>query len=220
MPVRSLTVQLLRHRGSPIDDLILRAFGAVALVGIVWSLLDPTVAALTPFVLYTMWANGPHSPVLQGAYEPVLLLYGQLFSPLLIAVLGTAATVFVEWANYHIYARIRDTRTVGKLAGGRWARRVTGMFARRPFLTIVMCALGVVPYGVARCLSVLSRYPIARHLAATALGRFPRLWAIAALGVSLALPRSLLIAVVLVSFALAAALWLVGRRASLISQSA
>jgi len=84
----------------------------------------------------------------------------------------------------------------------------------------VLSALGLVPYGVTRCLSVLSRYPIARHLAATGIGRFPRLWVIAALGVSLSMPPSVLIAVVLLSLALAAALWFVGRRASLVSQSA
>ncbi|HKA60184.1 MAG TPA: hypothetical protein VKD28_16325 [Gemmatimonadales bacterium] len=220
MPSRSLAALLTRRRGSHIDNLILRTFGAVALLGILWSLLDPMAAALAPFVLYTMWANGPHSSVLQGAYEPVLLVYGQLFSPLLLAALGTAATVFIEWANYHIYARARDTRTVGRLTAGRLVQRVTALFARRPFLALVLSALGLVPYGVTRCLSVLSRYPIARHLAATGIGRFPRLWVIAALGVSLSLPPSVLIAVVLLSFALAAALWFVGRRASLVSQSA
>jgi uncharacterized membrane protein YdjX (TVP38/TMEM64 family) len=220
MPARSLAVAMLRRHGSRIDDLILRAFALVALLGIAGSLLDPTVAALAPFVLYTMWTNGPHSALLVGAYEPVLLLYGQLFSPLLIAALGTIATLFVEWANYHLYGRARDTRMMRKLTGGRWVQRLTRMFARVPFLTIALCALGVVPYTVARCLSVLSHYPLGRHLAATAVGRFPRLWAIAALGAPLAVPRSFLMVAVLLSLAVAALLWFLGCRAAVLPQSA
>ena len=220
MPARSLAVAMVRRHGSRIDDLILRAFAAVALLGILGSLIDPTVAALAPFVLYTLWMNGPHSALMVGGYEPVLLLYGQLFSPLLIAALGTIATVFVEWANYHLYGRARDTRVMRNVTGGRWVQRLTRMFARLPFLAIALCALGVVPYTVARCLSVLSRYPVGRHLTATAVGRFPRLWAIAALGTSLALPSSFLMVAVLLSLAVAASLWFLGRRASLLPQSA
>jgi uncharacterized membrane protein YdjX (TVP38/TMEM64 family) len=99
-------------------------------------------------------------------------------------------------------------------------QRRTRKFARRPFLVVVLCALGVVPYTLARCLSVLSHYPVERHLAATAVGRFPRLLAIAALGAPLAVPRSFLLTAVLFSFAVAASLWFLGRRASLVTQSA
>lgn len=220
MPIRSLAVAMVRRRGSPSDDLMLRAVGAVVLLGILLSLVDTTAAALTPFVLYSLLVNGPYSALLPAAYEPVLLLYGQLYSPLLIGVLGTIATLFIEWVNYHLYRLARDTRTVQSLTGGRWVQHLTRLFARLPFLAIVVCALGVVPYSVARCLSVLSRYPVGRHLLATAVGRFPRLWVIAALGAPLALPRSFLLGAVLFAIVFAAAAWLLGRRTSLVSQSA
>lgn len=220
MSVHSLAAGMVRRRGSHSDDLMIRAVGGIVVLGIVLSLLDPTAAALTPFALYTVLTNGPYSAVLPAAYEPVLLLYGQLFPPLLIGVLGTLATVFIEWVNYRLYGYARDTRTGRTLTGGPRVQRLARMFARFPFLAIVVCALGLVPYSVARCLSVLSRYPVNRHLIATAVGRFPRLWAIAALGVTLALPTSFLLGAVLFGFAFAAAAWLLGRRASLVSQSA
>lgn len=220
MSARSLALAMVRRRGSRVDDRLLRAIGAMALLGIVWSLLNPTVAAFTPLVLYTLWANGPHSPVLQGAYEPVLLLYGQLFSPLLVAAVGTAAIVLIESVNYRVYGKARDTRALRNLTGRRSVQHVTRMFARTPFLAIVICAIGIVPYWIARCLSVLSDYPLGRHLAATAVGRFARLWVIAALGAPLALPRSVLLGAMVLSLVIATALWLLGRRASLMSQSA
>lgn len=218
MSAHQFAVAMVRRRGSHADDLILRATAAVALLGIVGLLLNPTIAALTGFVLYTALTNGPYSAVLPAAYEPVLLLYGGLFPPLLIAALGTIATVFVEWVNYHLYAHVRDTRVVRNLNGKPLAQRVTRMFERRPFLAVVLCAFGVVPFTIARCLSVLARYPVWRHLTATAVGRFPRLLAIAALGVTLHLPGWVLLAGVLFSLLVAGFLWI--RRSSLVPQSA
>jgi uncharacterized membrane protein YdjX (TVP38/TMEM64 family) len=70
----------------------------------------------------------------------------------------------------------------------------------------------------------LSHYSIGRHLAATAVGRFPRLLAIAALGAPLALPHSFLLIAAVLSLTMTATVWLVARRRlmapSLISQSA
>ena len=40
---------------------------------------------LGSFVLTTLWVHGPWSPLLPAAYEPVLLLFGKLYPPLLIA---------------------------------------------------------------------------------------------------------------------------------------
>lgn len=140
MPIRSLAVAMVRRRGSRTDDLMVRAVGALVLLGIVLSLLDPTAAALTPFVLYTMLTNGPYSAVLPGAYEPVLLLYGQFFPPLLIAVVGTVATVFIEWVNYHLYGRARDTGIGRNLTSSRQVQRITRLFARLPFRSVLSCS--------------------------------------------------------------------------------
>jgi uncharacterized membrane protein YdjX (TVP38/TMEM64 family) len=218
MSVHSLAAQMVRRRGSHIDDVMLRAIAALVLLGIAGSLLNPTVAAMTVFVLYSVLVNGPYSAALPAAYEPVLMLYGQVFAPMLVGAFGTIAVVFAEWVNYHLYGHARDTSAVRKVTGGRLAQRVIRMFEQRPFLAIVICGLGVVPYWIVRCLSVVSRYPIERHLVATAVGRFPRLWAIAALGVTIGLPPWVLLATVLFSLIVAGSMWLV--RPTLVSQSA
>jgi hypothetical protein len=212
MPVRSLAAAMVRPRGSRSDDLILRAIAALALLGIVGSLLDPMLGALTSFVLYTLWTNGPYSAVLQGAYEPVLLLFGGMFPPLLIAALGTLATVFIEWVNYRLYAHARDSRAARSLTGGQVVQHVTRLFERAPFVAVALCALGIMPYTIARCLSVLSRYSVSRHLAATAVGRFPRLLAIAALGMTLSLPAWLVPAAVAFALAVASVIWFARHR--------
>ncbi len=198
---------LVRRRGTTTDDLMIRVTGALAASALVVALVVPAVAQLAPLALYTIWTNGPHSPVLNGAYEPVVMLYGRFFPPLLVGAVGTAATVFVEWINYHLYARAGETRILRKLRDSRWLTRLTVWYRRRPFGVVLFCALGPVPFWVARMLSALSGYSVPRHLAATALGRFPRLWLIAAIGQPLGIPTSWLVGLTVGSLVLAAAGW-------------
>ena len=40
------------------------------------------------FILTTLWVHGPWSPLLPAAYEPVLMVFGKLYPPLLIAAVG------------------------------------------------------------------------------------------------------------------------------------
>ena len=201
--------QLMRRRGSSTTDVLLRVSAALALLAIPISLLMPEGATLVPFVLFTLWTNGPLSPVLPASYEPVLMLYGKLYPPLLIAALGTAGIVFIEWVNYHVYAGGADLRAFRGLRDSRSVAWLTRTFQRSPFLTIVVCAIAPCPYWVARVLSVLAHYPLSRHLAATALGRFPRLWFFAVLSTPLAIPNSWLIGITVGSVAAGVLLFIV-----------
>ncbi len=211
MAFARLAALLRRRRGTRADDVMLRISGALALAALAAAVLVPVVVPLFPFVLYTIWTNGPHSPVLPASYEPVLMLYGRLYPPVLIGAAGTAATVFVEWVNYHLYTRAAELRTVRQLQDGRLVVRLRRLFARRPFFTVWLCSITPLPYWVARVLSVLAQYSKPRHLTATALGRFPKLWCIAALGEPLGLSIRWLVAASVAALGLAGALGLFAR---------
>jgi uncharacterized membrane protein YdjX (TVP38/TMEM64 family) len=166
---------------------VLRITGLVALVTLMLARAVPAVAGLVPFVLFTIWTNGPHSPVLFATYEPVLMLYGRLYPPILIGVLGTLGSVSVEYLNYHLYVKAADSRALRAVTQSRLVTVLGRWYARAPFLTIVTCALTPIPFWLARVLSAVTRYSLRRYLLATAVGRFPRLWFFAALG-TLAIP--------------------------------
>ena len=51
----------------------------------------------------TLWVHGPVSPFLPAAYEPVLMHYGTLYPPLVVAGIGTVANLVVEALNYVLY---------------------------------------------------------------------------------------------------------------------
>ncbi len=194
---------LARRRGDRATDAVLWAVALLGLAGIALTLLVPGAAALVLFAAFTVWTNGPHSPILPATHEPVLMLYGRLYPPWFVAALGTAAILLAEWINYHLYRHAADLPAFNGVRDRRAVRWAVRLFKRSPFAAIVVFAITPLPYWIGRVLSVLSGYPLSRHLAATAMGRFPRLWLFAALG-GLAIPTRWLVAVAIGSTVVAA----------------
>lgn len=142
----------------------------------------------------TLAAKGPYSLFLPLAYEPVLVVFGRLDPPLLVAAVGVAGTVAMEWVNYQCCRTVLAFRWAAGAQHTAAAERAVRWFGKRPFLTIALCALLPFPFGIVRIVSLLAGYPLGRHLVATALGRFPRYWSYAAVGAVLPIPNSLVIA--------------------------
>ena len=53
------------------------------------------MSAYALFLLITIVVNGPLSPVLPAAYEPILIYFGPLFGTFTTAALGTIGILFV-----------------------------------------------------------------------------------------------------------------------------
>jgi len=194
MVVTAIRAALTQQRyGSRQTDLLLRITAILSAAAIPATLFVPDIGTLMPFVLFSMWTNGPWSPVLPASHEPALMLYGRLYHPLLIGVLATVAVVLVEWINYHLYAAVSDLRALQGVRNCRTVTRLTRLFNRQPFTTVVVAAVTPVPFWIVRALAAAERYPLRRYLPATALGRFPRLCFFAALGTPLAVPDSWLV---------------------------
>jgi membrane protein DedA with SNARE-associated domain len=164
------------------------------------------------FLLVTVWVNGPISPLLPTTYEPILMLYGRLYRPLLVAIVGTAGTLYVELLNYYLYRQLTHTGPLQDAVTNRTARWLVTQFARAPFFSVWLAAFTPLPYWVVRFLSPMAGYPVSRHLWATALGRFPRLWFFAALGVWWRVDTRILLAITVLSIAVACVVWATKRR--------
>jgi membrane protein YqaA with SNARE-associated domain len=158
---------------------------------------------LAAFVLLTLWCHGPLSPLLPAAYEPVLLAYGQLLPPVLLAAIGGLAATAVEYLNYHLYRRLLHVHSIERLLRGRSTRRMVTLFSRQPFLTVWICVWSPLPDWGARVLAAHSGYPVFRYLLAVLLARLPRFWFLAAIGLHLQLSPGAAIAIVGGSVALA-----------------
>ncbi len=164
-------------------------------------------------VLVTVWVNGPLSPLLPATYEPILMLLGRVYSPALVAALGTIGILGVEYVNYQLYRRVLFIAKLRRVREGRLVRRVVSMFERAPFLTVWVVSLTPLPYWAIRFLSPLAGYPVERQLLATMLGRFPRLWFFAALGALWQVSAAVLFAISAASILLGLFAWTLRLRA-------
>src|SRR2546425_10007246 len=74
-------------------DRLLRVSGAGGLAGIFLVSFAPTLGELAVLVSLTLFVNGPYSMFLPPAREPLLLGFGRLYPPLLVAGPASAAAV-------------------------------------------------------------------------------------------------------------------------------
>lgn len=198
----------LRQYGNLTWDGIVRGSGAVALAAIPLILFLPAAGPLTAFMLITIWLNGPLAPFFPASYEPILMLFGRVYPPLLIGSLGIVGVIYVEFLNYHLYRRLLDTKALAPLGESKIVKRIVRWFRVAPFFTVWICSWSPLPYWSVRFLSPMAGYDVGRHLFATFLGRFPRLWFFAALGVWWNVSTEVLLAVTLGSIVLAVAVYL------------
>ncbi|MDP3773350.1 MAG: hypothetical protein Q8Q85_03700, partial [Gemmatimonadales bacterium] len=84
-------------------DSLLWASGLVALVGILVSSFVPALSELAALFSLALFTNGPYSMFLPVGYEPVLMVFGRVYPPALVAAVGTLGVVAVEYVNYRLY---------------------------------------------------------------------------------------------------------------------
>jgi len=183
VPSRSrLGRALVRRRGTPQWDAVIRSTGVLALLAIYPTVRWPQLAGLVAFGMITIVMNGPISPLFPASYEPVLMLAGRAYLPLAVAVVATAGTLYMEYINYYIYKYAVFHPKLDRARESFWVRKSAELFDWSPFWAILILAFTPLPYWVARILGPLTHYPIEKYLLATFIGRFPRLWLYAAFG--------------------------------------
>jgi len=173
---------LTRRRGTREWDVLLRATGVLALLAIYPATRWPSVAGLIGFLCLTLFVSGPISVVLPAAFEPMLMVAGRLYPPLVVALVAVAGNLYMDYINYHVYgAALRHPR-LERARNSRVVQRLLVLFQQRPFFAVWLCAWSPIPYWVVAALAPLSRYSMKKFLLATFLGRGPRVWFFAALG--------------------------------------
>jgi membrane protein DedA with SNARE-associated domain len=173
---------LVRRRGTPQWDAVIRSTGVLALLAIYPTVRWPQIAGLVAFGMITIVMNGPISPLFPASYEPVLMLAGRAYLPLAVAVVATAGTLYMEYINYYIYKYAVFHPKLDRTRDSFWVRKSAELFDWSPFWAVIILAFTPLPYWVARILGPLTHYPIGKYLFATFVGRFPRLWLYAAFG--------------------------------------
>lgn len=202
---------LTRPHGNRLWDGLIRGTGILGLLGILAAHLVPGSGPLLGLAIFALWVMGPLSPLFPVALEPVLMIFGRLYPPLAVAGLATAAGIYIEVLNYHLYGRLLGLERARGFRESRTIHLLEATFRRAPFLAVWLAAFTPVPYWGVRILAALSRYPLRRYLTATLLGRFPKFWLAAALGLYLQVSAEVLLAIAATGSLVAVGLWIVRR---------
>jgi uncharacterized membrane protein YdjX (TVP38/TMEM64 family) len=163
-------------------DIMLRSCGLVALAALTVSLLFPAISDLAAFFTLMLVACGPASAFMPAMSEPVLMVFGRLYPALMVAGIGIVAIVLVEFLNFRLFDAVLHSNRLTGFRNAKCTRLVIHWFESQPFLTVAVAAFTPIPFWTARTCAVLSRYSLPRYMCATALGRFWRIFLIAAVG--------------------------------------
>lgn len=210
---------LMRRIGDRRWDLFLRTTATAAVAGIALVSVFPETAPLVWLAVVAIPANSPLSPVVPTAFEPVIMHVSQYASVPNVTLVATAAYLYTEFLNWHLYRWVLSWERFQPLTGNRWVKTGMKWFARAPFATVVVFAFAPLPFWAARCLAILHRYNLAAFMLGTLIGRLPRFLLYAWLGAALNLP-ALVLASIAVGTAIIVIAWRLGKRKPLLGETA
>jgi membrane protein YqaA with SNARE-associated domain len=203
--VARIASALAARRGSLEWDAAIRGTGLLALAAIPALLWLPRAGDLAVFMLATIWCHGPLSPLLPATFEPILMYFGRLYHPMVIALLGTAGNVYIEYFNYRLYGGVLRLESLDRMNGAVGRGRLMRWFEWSPFFAIWFGTVTPIPDWLGRIVASVAEYPMGRYLLAFGLGRFPRFLLFASLGAWLSLSTSMVVPAAVGTSAVAAA---------------
>lgn len=204
---------LCRRRGNAEWDAVLRATGLVALLALYPTARWPWVAGLVGFFCMTLFLSGPTTVVVPAAFEPLLMVAGRVYPPLLVACVAVTGNLYMDYVNYHLFGAAIQHPRLEKAKTSRVVQAGLKLFQRSPFFATWLCSWSPIPYWIVSTLAPLSRYSKRKYLFATFLGRGPRVWFFASLGHVIPLSTQVLVAWVACALAIGAAVVVWRRRA-------
>ncbi len=121
-------------------------------------------------------------------YDPAVIFFARFHEPLIIALVGVAGILASETINYTCFEYIVDRKFFDKILKHKFIVKLTRLFNKAPFWTMLIVAFTPVPIYPFRFLVVMARFPLLKYLLALLIGRLPRLYLIALFGHTVALP--------------------------------
>lgn len=135
--------------------------------------------------------------------SPPTLMAAKDNPPLLLAALAAVAAGIGAIPDWFVVRRLFRIGTLERVRKHPLFERAEGWAKVAPFLTVVAFAALPLPFIIPRVLMPCTGYPLPRYAAAVAIGRFPRVFVIAAFGQAFDIPTWVLEALFAAGVALA-----------------
>lgn len=121
-------------------------------------------------------------------HEPVIVYTGQYFHPTLVALVAAAGNLVAGYLDYHFFTPVLQMKFSAKYRTSKTYGLAIRWFEIAPFWAVVVFALTPLPFYLVKFLVFSSGYSMGRYLAALAVGRLPRVYLLALLGVFVNVP--------------------------------
>ena len=156
------------------------ALGAAALFGLLCGavvLYDPRYSQLAIYALYAIPA---HLLISFLPHEPALWIAARLYPAMLVALVGTSATLVAIVLDYWLIGWLVNHHLVKPVVQeSRWFTFASRWFRKAPALLIAGSALAPVPFYPVKIMAIAADYPLRRFIAALIVGRLPRFYFLA-----------------------------------------
>jgi membrane protein YqaA with SNARE-associated domain len=140
-------------------------------------LVDPGNRELAVYGLYAVPA---HLLISFLPHEPALWIAARIYPPLVVAVMGTAATIVAIVLDYWLIGWLVNHHLVKPVVQeSRWFQFAARWFRKAPAVLIAGSALAPVPFYPVKILAIAADYPLRRFIAALVVGRLPRFYVLA-----------------------------------------
>jgi membrane protein YqaA with SNARE-associated domain len=154
--------------------------------------------SLLLFGLYTIPSHILISPF---PHEPMLLWVAKFEPPWAVAAMGTIGACLAGLFDYGLLVPLFSQYAVrSRYEKSRLYLRSLRFFKRFPFLFLVVAGFSPLPFFPFKFISIAGGYPLRKYLAALVVGRTPRYYLLAWLGMELHFPDWLLVGLAIVLF--------------------
>jgi membrane protein YqaA with SNARE-associated domain len=172
--------EISASRAAQYRPVALIVLGVFAVAAGALALFDPRYAQLSGYALYAVAAHLLISVLL---HEPALFYAAKIYPAVLVAIVGTLATMVAIVVDYWLIGWLVNHHLVKPLVTeSRWFQFAQRWFRKAPFLLIAGSALAPVPFYPVKILAIASDYSLARFIGALLIGRLPRFYVLAKIG--------------------------------------
>jgi membrane protein YqaA with SNARE-associated domain len=153
------------------------AVGIFGLLCAAMTLYDPRYSQLAVYGLYAIAA---HLLISFLPHEPALWIAARFYPALLVALVGTAATIVAIVVDYWLIGWLVNHHLVRPMVQeSRWFTFAQRWFRKAPAVLIAGSALAPVPFYPVKILAIAADYPLRRFIVALVAGRVPRFYVLA-----------------------------------------
>ena len=131
--------------------------------------------------------------VLPQPLTPATLLAAKHAAPWSVALVAASAAAIAATADHILIRRAFSLKKLAEIRQHKLFQRAEGWVKVAPFLTTTTFAALPLPFLIVRVLLPLSGYSIGKYVSAVAIGRFMRIFVIAAVGQALDIPTPVLL---------------------------